>query len=153
MVRNTDDLYEEVIETYGADHQIMMLFEEMSELQKEICKNFRGRENKDHIIEEMVDVQIMLDQMWVIFGIDRESFDEVFKYKLSRLQKRLEKKKALKGKRLMFTYSLEQESEDPFRELREACRRVGNSLREEMNKTREFVYDPAKYREEEKNED
>ena len=153
VLRNLDDMYKEVIETYGAEHQIMMLFEEMAELQKELCKNLRGRDNIDHIIEEMVDVQIMLDQMMLIFDVDKEKYIDVYDYKLSRLQKRLEKKKALESREMkVFNYKIEQEKEDSFKGLKEACERVGNTFREEMNKVREFVYDPAKYREEEKHE-
>lgn len=147
-----EELFKEVIDTYGAEHQIMMLFEEMAELQKEICKNQRGRENKENIIEEIVDVLIMLDQMMVIFDIHKLDIIGVSDYKLSRLQKRLEKKKALENREpKVFNYKLEKD--DQFNGLREACERVGNKFRENMNKVSEFVYDSAKYREEEKNED
>lgn len=149
-----DRFYKEVIDTYGVEHQIMMLFEEMAELQKEICKNFRGRENRDHIIEEMADVFIMMNQLQIIFDVKDKELADVTEYKVLRLKKRLEKKKALENRELKeFSYKLEQEKEDPFKELREACERVGNKFRENMNKVSEFVYDSAKYREEEKNED
>ncbi len=35
----------EALQTYGAESQTLMLFEEMSELQKELCKHARGRNN------------------------------------------------------------------------------------------------------------
>lgn len=47
---------------WGEDSQMKMLLEEMSELQKEICKSWRGADNVDHIAEEIADVEIMLDQ-------------------------------------------------------------------------------------------
>lgn len=56
------------IQTYGAEAQELMLFEEMAELQKEICKNRRGRDNVMEIAEEIADVRIMLEQMEMIFG-------------------------------------------------------------------------------------
>jgi len=53
---------------YGFESQTMMAIEEMSELTKEICKTKRGKFDKEHIQEEMADVQIMLWQLGVIFG-------------------------------------------------------------------------------------
>ena len=40
------------IETYGPEAQTKMLLEEMSELQKEICKIWRGYNNIPHIAED-----------------------------------------------------------------------------------------------------
>lgn len=53
---------------YGFESQTMMAIEEMSELTKEICKTKRGKFDKEHIQEEMADVQIMLWQLGIIFG-------------------------------------------------------------------------------------
>ena len=82
------------INTYGEQPQVDMTIEEMSELTKAILK-YRRAENKnkneaeyleDDIIEEIADVQIMLDQMRIIFG-DTSSQEE---YKLNRLWARME---------------------------------------------------------------
>lgn len=82
------------INTYGIRSQQDMCIEEMSELTKAILK-YRRAENKneneaeyleDDIIEEIADVQIMLDQMRIIFG-DTSSQEE---YKLNRLWARME---------------------------------------------------------------
>ena len=59
--------FERALEHYGPDAQITMVMEEMSELQKELCKYRRGRANYDHIAEEIADVSIMLDQMRLLF--------------------------------------------------------------------------------------
>lgn len=48
---------------WGADAQTVMVFEEMAELQKALCKHERGADNRDAIAEEIADVRIMLDQM------------------------------------------------------------------------------------------
>lgn len=48
---------------WGADAQTVMVFEEMAELQKALCKHERGVDNRDDIAEEIADVRIMLDQM------------------------------------------------------------------------------------------
>ena len=82
------------IRTYGEQPQVDVTIEEMSELTKAILK-YRRAENKnkneaeyleDDIIEEIADVQIMLDQMRIIFG-DTSSQEE---YKLNRLWARME---------------------------------------------------------------
>ena len=41
------------IDRYGVYAQCLMLFEEMAELQKEVCKNFRGADNTEQIAEEI----------------------------------------------------------------------------------------------------
>ena len=56
------------INYYGAAAQIDMMFEEMAELQKELCKNNRGQDNVESIAEEIADVRIMLDQMEMLFN-------------------------------------------------------------------------------------
>ena len=50
-MRDTE-IYREALETYGYISQTLMCLEEMAELQKELCKNARGRENKEAIAEE-----------------------------------------------------------------------------------------------------
>ena len=81
---------EKAIATYGKDMQLNVAIEELSELIKEICKNKRGADNREAIIEEMADCYIMLDQLRIIFGIGSiEMTAEIFK-KIDRLEKRLE---------------------------------------------------------------
>lgn len=60
------------IERYGCEAQLKMVLEEMSELQKEICKFWRGKDNKEQIADEVADVEIMLAQLKMIFGIETE---------------------------------------------------------------------------------
>lgn len=77
------------IEAWGEDSQMKMLLEEMSELQKEICKSWRGANNVDHIAEEIADVEIMLEQLKLMTG----SVDKVKTFreqKLRRLEQRLD---------------------------------------------------------------
>lgn len=61
------EVFETAIKTWGIGDQIYMVFEEMSELQKELCKNYRGEANEDRIADEIADVEIMLDQLKIIF--------------------------------------------------------------------------------------
>lgn len=60
------NIYEKALEHYGGEAQTLMMFEEMSELQKELCKHARGADNVDAIAEEIADVQIMLTQMMIL---------------------------------------------------------------------------------------
>lgn len=73
---------------WGAGMQTVMVFEEMAELQKELCKSLRGKNNRGYIAEEIADVRIMLDQM-VILHDCAEDVNVWRKVKLGRLEKRL----------------------------------------------------------------
>lgn len=72
----------------GPAAQTLMVLEEMSELQKELCKNARGRENKAEIGEEIADVLIMLNQMMLLHKCTKEVAEQKQR-KLERLKKRL----------------------------------------------------------------
>lgn len=85
---NEKEIYRQAIETYGATAQIAMVFEEMSELQKELCKSLRGRENRAEIAEEIADVEIMLGQMKLYYGIEEDA-EEMKKFKIKRLAERV----------------------------------------------------------------
>jgi NTP pyrophosphatase (non-canonical NTP hydrolase) len=77
------------IDTYGIDDQMWMVIEEMSELAKEICKHKRGKQNLDEIAEEVADVEIMLEQVKMMFNI-QEDVDWNIACKIERLKNRLE---------------------------------------------------------------
>lgn len=83
------------IQEYGVLNQIFMLFEEMSELQKEIVKFKRATkeqeiiETQKNIIEEIADVTIMLEQIRIIFDI-QNTFSKVYDFKINRLAERLD---------------------------------------------------------------
>ena len=82
------ELYHLALSTYGAEAQTLMVMEEMSELQKELCKHARGKDNQLSIAEEIADVLIMLDQMMVLH--DCESIVAQYKQeKLERLENRI----------------------------------------------------------------
>lgn len=84
------ELYQLALSKYGSEAQTVMMFEEMSELQKELCKHTRGADNQEHIAEEITDVLIMLEQMMILHNCK----DLVFRYKKekkNRLEKRLRK--------------------------------------------------------------
>lgn len=84
-------VYEQAIETFGPQAQTVMVFEEMAELQKELCKNARGEQNRAEIADEIADVEIMLEQMKVLHKCAAE-VEQHWAQKLERLQKRIRKK-------------------------------------------------------------
>ena len=85
-------VYAEAIDIFGVDMQLIVAIEELSELQKEICKAIRYENrdfDKEHVAEEIADVLIMAEQLQRIFGIG----DLVKRYqnkKIVRLVQRLE---------------------------------------------------------------
>lgn len=82
-------IFKKAIETYGADLQKQVAIEEMSELTKEICKDFRGIANRENIIEEIADVQIMLYQLMDIYNISDTELIITLGLKTNRLNERL----------------------------------------------------------------
>ena len=83
------DILEKAIEVYGADLQKQVAIEEMAELTKEICKDLRGKGNREHIIEEMADVCIMLDQLMIIYDIETNEMLDEIDIKTARLEERI----------------------------------------------------------------
>ena len=87
-----DAVLRDAVKTWGMEAQQRMMIEEMSELTKAVCKLARANIGAEaelavaSIREEMADVQIMLDQMKVMFGdpVNQE------RKKIARLRRRLE---------------------------------------------------------------
>ena len=84
------DTYKQAIETYGVRAQKLMAIEEMSELTKEVCKDFRGKLDREHLIEEIADVLITLDQMLLIYEISEEEIYLMCERKMERLKERMD---------------------------------------------------------------
>lgn len=82
-------ILEKAIETYGVEAQIRTAFEEMAELTQAICKSLRGVDNLNNVVEEISDVEIMLEQIKMIYEIEQWEVDIQKKAKLIRLAERL----------------------------------------------------------------
>lgn len=89
--KRSEAICRRALKTYGADAQITMVFEEMAELQKELCKHARGSDNKAHIAEEIADCLIMLEQMQILFDI-RDDVNKFTMVKLERLKERIDER-------------------------------------------------------------
>lgn len=85
----TRDIYTAAVKKFGKEHQLVLCMEEMAELTKELSKNMRGSKNITNISEEIADVEIMLEQLRVIFG-NRSEVDTIKAEKLLRLTDRVE---------------------------------------------------------------
>ena len=82
-------LYERAIMKYGKKAQMRCLQEECAELIAAVNKFLRGRTDASLIEEEMADVEIMTEQMYLILSI--ENVKRIKSEKLVRLAKNLEK--------------------------------------------------------------
>ena len=71
MTTEDRKIFRKALDTFGADMQVLVAIEELSELQKELCKNRRGRENQTNIAEEIADVQIMIEQMMMLYDCEK----------------------------------------------------------------------------------
>ena len=83
-------VYVFAIKEYGKVEQLGVLIEELSELQKEVCKLvFRGAGNMNRVAEEAADVEIMLEQLVVMFPELKGAIAEHKNRKVLRLAERL----------------------------------------------------------------
>ena len=87
--RNSADVYGRAVTYYGESSRLLLTIEEMSELTKELVKRARGRDNLPAISEEMADVEIMLEQLKILFG-NRAEIDSWKAKKLQRLIERMD---------------------------------------------------------------
>lgn len=92
-------IYQLAVEKYGANNQMNMALEECGEFIVAINKFRRAKNNtdateaSDNICDEVADVIIMMEQMQVMFGIDR--VERIKVEKLKRLEQRLHGKDPL----------------------------------------------------------
>lgn len=84
MNKDIQNFIDIVISKYGTEHQVTVAIEELSELQKELCKFIRKNGNLFNIAEEIADVQLMLWQMQTVFDVRQEEVERRVKYKIDR---------------------------------------------------------------------
>lgn len=78
------------IRTYGQDAQKVVAIEEMAELQKEIFKDLQHSSSYDHIAEEIADVEIMLEQLKIMYECQTDVQQWIYR-KLHRLKERMDR--------------------------------------------------------------
>lgn len=82
---------------YGGDAQTMKAVEELSELQQALCKYLctksapaaEWQQKINNIVEEIADVEIMLQQIRLIFNIREGHVENIKNSKLGRLTERM----------------------------------------------------------------
>ena len=76
--------YTDALKLWGEDFQKSMFHEEIGEVLTAISHEKRGRCGKPAVLEELADLQIMLNQMVILYGTDEE-FGDIFTTKKNRL--------------------------------------------------------------------
>lgn len=66
--------------------QDIFVLEEMSELQKELMKHRRGKDNRNEIIDECVDVILTLNVLLRAYSATEAEINDLINYKLNRLR-------------------------------------------------------------------
>ena len=87
-----NDIYDKAIQHYGKNNQLLQTCEECSELIQAISKAVRFND-AEHILgvaEEISDVEIMIEQIKRIFGINQSTIDSYKNKKLNRLEQYIE---------------------------------------------------------------
>lgn len=69
----------------GIEQDVFVL-EEMSELQKELMKHRRGKENRDEIVDECTDVLLTIFILLEVYGASEEEIQSLMNFKLNRLR-------------------------------------------------------------------
>ena len=107
-MKNSKKFTDECIKLYGKNSQIMIAIEEMSELQKELCKYIRRTENPgeytdaqiaetiQHIQEETADVYVTVGKIAYIFG--EAEIEKIQEQKIARCKKKMSEWKARQSK-------------------------------------------------------
>lgn len=83
-------IYDALIKKFSPNAQMIVAIEELSELQKEICKYLRNKEQLylvKGLVEEIADVEIMLEQIKFLLRLDW-SVEEMKDNKIRRTQER-----------------------------------------------------------------
>lgn len=77
------ELYEAARKKWGLAGQLTVAIEELSELQKELCKYLRGMGDLVHLAEEVADVEIVVEQVKQFLCLD----DAALEYKAEKLNR------------------------------------------------------------------
>ena len=82
-------VYEAALAKWGIELQATVAIEELSEVQKEICKMLRGKLDREHMAEEIADAIIMLEQLRQMLNIN-DSVCSWMDYKIAALKRKVE---------------------------------------------------------------
>ena len=77
---------------FGPREELIKVCEELGELQAEVFKAVKGKENREKILEELADVYFVLGYIKEIYHISDEELDEKMKAKVQDFEKVLKEK-------------------------------------------------------------
>lgn len=87
-----DELAKKVIFTFGKEKQVIKCMEELAELAKAVSK--ANDNSKDDLMRldlssEIADVLIMINQMRILFNLNKDAILDMISFKESRMEERL----------------------------------------------------------------
>ena len=87
--RENQELCWQVLARYGCENQMNMVIEECAELQKAVCKIIRANghitdEHDENLKEELVDVTVVIQQMFLALKMDMSEINNRAEQKLER---------------------------------------------------------------------
>lgn len=88
MIEGNENI-DTLLENQSSVYNKIVILEELSELQKEICKDLRGYERRIEIKEEMCDVYICLQFLKKIYNFSDEELEKMYKRKMDRNLERI----------------------------------------------------------------
>ena len=83
------DNLEYILQTYGANNQILKAVEELTELTEVLIKMVNKGDSLEHLVDELADVYIMLEQIKIACCIAPEQLDEQINEKINRQLRRI----------------------------------------------------------------
>lgn len=84
-----EEIYWSIIKWFGKKAQVIKACEELAELIKALCKWQNGQGDKENIAEEIADVQVMIEQLILIFGIEKRDLTLIRSEKIERTRERM----------------------------------------------------------------
>lgn len=80
------NLLQEILDYYGKDKQLLVVYEELAELTQAITKHERGiTKDINNIIEETAHVMIIIEYIKMIYGFTDSDIDQEIATKLTKL--------------------------------------------------------------------
>lgn len=92
LINTRTPVYTDALECWGEELQKSLFHEEIGEGLTAMSHEKRGRCSKLAVLQELADLQIMLNQMAILYGTDEE-FKDILEAKLTRLIERIERYK------------------------------------------------------------
>lgn len=94
MTKNDqNDILKKNIEFNNIETEQVIIMEELSELIQEVSKHYRKKGSIMHLLEEMADVYICLEELKLLTGIDVHDIEAAMSVKYERIRNDMESEK------------------------------------------------------------